>query len=104
MSTLRRVVLSSVEPNDPADREFSLVVNPIPFVDPSDEVWRRVQGLLQRRIERMEANIDKATDEWGAEQGLSRADWEMRMRNYAYALEELHRLAEDLVASRSEVP
>jgi hypothetical protein len=103
MSTLRRVVLSTVESRDPADHEFSLVVSPLP--QPSNaEVWRRVHGILRARIETMEGNIDRATDEWGAEQGLSRADWEMRMRNYAYALEELHKLAEDLIASHNEIP
>ena len=104
MSTLRRVVLSTVEPNDPADREFSLVVSPLPHVDTGVAVWRRVHAILRARIATMEANIDKATEEWGTEQGLSRADWETRMRNYAYALEELHKLAEDLVASQSEIP
>jgi hypothetical protein len=104
MSTLRRVVLSTVEPKDHGDRDYSLAVNPLPFVDTSGEVWRRVHGLLQRRIKVMEANIDKATADWGAEQGLSRAEWEMRMRNYAYALEELHKLAEDFVSSRNEIP
>jgi hypothetical protein len=104
MSVLRRVVISRAEEIEPTDRERSYAINPLPVRDMSSGVWARVHATLQRRIAVMEANIDKATDAWGTEQGLSRTEWETRMRNYAFALEELHKLAEDLTASQNEVP
>jgi hypothetical protein len=104
MSTLRRVIIHNAEHVDHDDREHALVVSPLPAFDAGAAVWRRVQGILQKRIATMEANVDKATDAWGAEQGLSRAEWEAKMRSYAFALEELHKLAEDIAASQSEIP
>ncbi len=104
MSTLRRFIISPIEDVGVSEYERSFVVNPLPARDSSAAVWRRVNTIIQRRIAMMEANLDKATDEWGAEQGLSRAEWEVRIRNYTCALEELHKLADDIVASQSEIP
>ena len=107
MSVLRRLVLHSSnvstileEPETPGTRPMPSS----PVRGRSPDVWNRVLDVLNRRIAVMEENIEKATDDWADLQGMKRNEWEIRMRSYAYALEELHALADTLTASRNEIP
>ena len=104
MSVLRRVVLHSHAPVVLVEPERPIAFAAVPVRDRSETVWTRVLDVLNRRIAAMEEQIETATDEWADLQGLERAEWEVRMRSFAYALEELHALADTLEASRSEIP
>lgn len=110
MSVLRRIVLHNQASHagqahvSLGEPERPIALAAVPSSDRSATVWARVVDVLSRRIGAMEENIEKATDEWADLQGLDRAEWEVRMRSYAYALEELHALADALAASRSEIP
>ncbi len=109
MSVLRRLVLNS--PGHPHEiaREPAHETRREPSVrrstfDRNAEVWKRVQGMLARRIDTMERHVDEVTDAWGDLQGIDRHEWEARLRSYTFALEELRALAGELAASRSESP
>jgi|LauGreDrversion4_2_1035121.scaffolds.fasta_scaffold1725218_1 hypothetical protein len=104
MSVLRRLVVHSHAPLVLVEPERPIAFEATPVRDRSETVWTRVLDVLNRRIGAMEENIEKATDEWADLQGIERGEWEVRMRSYAYALEELHALSDALEASRSEIP
>lgn len=109
MSVLRRLVLNSPGHPQESSRAPSTETRREPPVrrssfDRNHEVWKRVQGIVARRIATMEKHVEEVTDAWGDLQGMDRQEWEARLRSYASALEELRSLAEELSASRSEIP
>lgn len=109
MSVLRRLVLNSPgHPQEVAHGPSTETRREPPVrrssFDRNAEVWKRVQGILARRIDTMEKNVEEVTDAWGDLQGIDRHEWEARLRSYTFALEELRSLAAELAASRSEIP
>ncbi len=104
MNPLRRVIINGASSPSAVDAQRALEVPSSPPRKTRDEAWNRVLSLVGRRIARMEANLEKATDEWADLQRMERAEWEQRLRSYAYALEQLHELSEELIASRGEIP
>lgn len=109
MSVLRRLVLNSPgHPQEVAHGPSTETRREPPVrrssFDRNAEVWKRVQGILARRIDTMEKNVEEVTDAWGDLQGIDCHEWEARLRSYTFALEELRSLAAELAASRSEIP
>lgn len=108
MSVLRRLVLNSpsLAQEQLSDRavETRREAPVRRTFDRNAEVWTRVQGIVARRIATMQEHVDEVTDAWGDQQGLERHEWQARLQSYTHALEELRALAEELQASRSEIP